>query len=1029
MAFGGLGVMMFSTHSPLWTLNGALSKVDLQSFFFASMFMIILVVLAYLTNPSETSFRNYLTEQTFRQHLRRLDDEIQDDPSDRENSGVHYTLSQRSTGSSFHKPRRSYDSNPPFHFVNRASVSLRTPKHVFHSFGILTVAAILPTGVRSRNHNVNGSRMVSSGSLLSDSWFIGAFGKWWRGGTIQSWWLETMANAKDAERCNSGVLDVKTLDSLEGYDGLPFNVTSSAIPDLSVSNKLRDSVRPTQRTHNVSARSLTPPPLPKSASLPLHAPRLPTASPPSSKGSKCPLQRQALCVPQPSISATVVNGQPPANISHFDQSPVISEILRQISVSESAVYDLRNQLNEFRSAAADSHSLIQCDLDAHRERKRQEDAAKLELKTRTKALDDSKRTAESSKREAEKKLKAAESARDHASERVGRLDKEIGELKGKMEEDERLIVKSQEEGSKVEAEMVEELEHKKKEIKVAEDVVAALNARAKELEEKIAAEEERLKLAKEQAELRKQDRDFFPLHVVNTEDSASSDVTNPWSPIMANEVPAQDPHLIIQSERAERIEVFSSQTLHVPRTRSRGGSGSSGSRETSDFSVSPRPRKLSLGIVSNFHEQNGSIGADSIGPISKEQVAVRPVNGFIPFEHNHGVQTHAPRFSPFGDQDGEIPPDVMHEIGAPSPKSTSLIPTSLIQSLESAEGIEDLSRSFQSETDDFLDRDWRKKHPFPLQPVESPNTFSSSPTSVSHPSFDEVDNEDIFKVRPPPPLRHRLTSDSDIQHTFNPTRSSSDPPSLTRSRTRESDEDQNIWGHRRWFSSPKESKEKKGLNPEAKAFQLGKSFALPSVFHSSPSSANSHDSTNPSNMNDSISSNHASIFGTLSNGPSALPAVQPSLSAPNLLPLPVSSSANFSRAFAPSPAEREVLTRAMGSSTNTSLERLPTLSEVSIASIPSSPSHVHVIHAHVNPHSHSNNISISSASTHSSSEVGNRIGLFPPGLAWLQSLPRMRKPKFSPWEDDLVVPGVASEEVGSLVVGDVNGGGVDGRSL
>ena len=33
-------------------------------------------IAAYLTNPSETSFRTFLTEQAFRHHLSRLDDAI-----------------------------------------------------------------------------------------------------------------------------------------------------------------------------------------------------------------------------------------------------------------------------------------------------------------------------------------------------------------------------------------------------------------------------------------------------------------------------------------------------------------------------------------------------------------------------------------------------------------------------------------------------------------------------------------------------------------------------------------------------------------------------------------------------------------------------------------------------------------------------------------------------------------------------------------------------------------------------------------
>ncbi|CAL1706621.1 unnamed protein product [Somion occarium] len=1012
----------------------ALRKVDLQSMFFASMFVVVLVVLAYLTNPSETSFRTYLTEQSFRQHLRRLDDDNQDESDDGEDNGVHYTLARRSTPSASTPGRTYSDSGSPFHFVNRASVSLRTPKHVFHSFGIFTVAAIVPNGSRS-----DGVKADGSGPRVSDSWYLGAFGKWWRGGYMQCWWLETIANTKDAERCNSGILDLKTLDSLECYDGLPY--PAPALPphltNKESTSKLRDSARSGHRTANSSARSSTPPPLPKGASLPLHAPRPPTTP---SKSDKAVAPRHS----PPTLQAPTTNAAPVVNVnapvlspqlqsspsSLFDQSPVISDILRQISASNTVVCELRTQLTEFHSAANKSHSAIQNDLETHRERKRTEDASRNELKTRTKTLEDSKRSAEAVKREAEKKLKAAESARSNASERIERLDKEILQLRDRMNEDERAIETIASESTKTETEIQNELELKRKEIKVAEDVVAALNTRAKELEEKIAAEEERLKKAKEQAELRRQDRAFYPLHVVHSQQA--SPTMSPWSPISAAtpeslpSVPVQDPHAIIHTDRSAHIDVFP-QALQIPHahprvgTRSRDGSGSSGNSGPVDFiaSASPRPRKLSLGIISNFREHSRSNG--SVANVDNTlvthavgtQIGIRPPpSGFPMFDD--GMSAHGPtrstRFSPFGDNEVEVPPMVIHDIGAPSPMSTSLIPTSLIQSLEVSSGVEDLSRSFQSDSDDFLERDWRKVHSFPAHPVVDSPGFSSSPTSLNHPGFDGVDREDPFEIRPPPPLRHRITAESLDMHALmfpHPNRTSSDPQPLVRSRTRESEEEKAGGGHRRWFSSsPKDHhKEKKGLNPEAKVFQLKKS---PSPL----ATGNIISALERPEQYDVVSPPVPSM-------PSVPPASHISTHS-HPLPPPPSSSTNMDsifstlsmRAFAPSPAEREALTRALGSSTNTSLERLPTLSEVSIASsMPSSPSHAHATQrsppipkAHHRDHQHQHTAAAAMAGMEGgvgmlAAAVNGRSGL-PPGLAWLQSLPRMRKPKFSPWDDE-----------------------------
>ena len=177
---------------------------------------------AYLTNPSETSFRTYLTELSFKQHLSQLDENGQDDSTVADDSGVHYSLSRRSAVSA-RKLGSSFDTSSPFHFVSRATVSLRTPKHVFHSFGILTVAAVYPTGrPNSRPSGHHAIHCDGLSSAISDAWYIGAFGRWWKGGVIQSWWHEMLANVKDAERCGSGLLDVKALDRLEGFDGEPF---------------------------------------------------------------------------------------------------------------------------------------------------------------------------------------------------------------------------------------------------------------------------------------------------------------------------------------------------------------------------------------------------------------------------------------------------------------------------------------------------------------------------------------------------------------------------------------------------------------------------------------------------------------------------------------------------------------------------------------------------------------------------------------------------------------------------------------
>lgn len=92
-------------------------------------------------------------------------------------------------------------------------MSLRTPKHVFHSFGIFTIAAIIPLAKTDRAQQDQGD------STISDSWFIGAFGKWWRGGVFETWYQDVITRSGDEQSWSSGILGMKTLDRLNELNG------------------------------------------------------------------------------------------------------------------------------------------------------------------------------------------------------------------------------------------------------------------------------------------------------------------------------------------------------------------------------------------------------------------------------------------------------------------------------------------------------------------------------------------------------------------------------------------------------------------------------------------------------------------------------------------------------------------------------------------------------------------------------------------------------------------------------------------
>ena len=164
---------------------------------------------AYLTNPSENSFRAYLTEQSFRHHRSRLDDNSDDLQSIHNDPYPCYP----SNRSDLITPSHFFIDSSPFYFTNRASICLRTPKHVFHSFTIFTIAAMIP-------YSKPCDGEYQDAWMISDAWYIGAFGKWWRGGALEAWYQDVIARSKDKGSWTSGILSMKPLEViLPGHTG------------------------------------------------------------------------------------------------------------------------------------------------------------------------------------------------------------------------------------------------------------------------------------------------------------------------------------------------------------------------------------------------------------------------------------------------------------------------------------------------------------------------------------------------------------------------------------------------------------------------------------------------------------------------------------------------------------------------------------------------------------------------------------------------------------------------------------------
>lgn len=201
---------------------------------------------AYRTNPSEASFRQYLTEQSFRRHLSRIDDDRSDDEDGQQlalgplSAPPKGTLDRlpapatRAANASSGAPGKS--SAPPapaaaslessaaptrLHFHGHASISLRTPPHFIRSFAVLTIAAVTPADAHpwlttppGRTRTRAGSAAIQS--LVRASWFVGIFGRWWPGGTFP---FDSLMFARDDDDPRSGVLAMGAVKQPAHLDG------------------------------------------------------------------------------------------------------------------------------------------------------------------------------------------------------------------------------------------------------------------------------------------------------------------------------------------------------------------------------------------------------------------------------------------------------------------------------------------------------------------------------------------------------------------------------------------------------------------------------------------------------------------------------------------------------------------------------------------------------------------------------------------------------------------------------------------
>ena len=584
---------------------------------------------------------------------------------------------------------------------------------------------------------------------------------------------------------------------------------------------------------------------------------------------------------------------------------MITDLLNRISSTKAGVQDLRSQIADFHTHSSHQREALNRELEAHRERKRQEELTRSDLKSRTKSLEDSKRNAESAKRDAERKLKSAETRRDEVAQKITYLCNEITKSRSKLGDDREQVenIKSGGAGAGDHkgrwVPLEEELRERKAEIKVVENVITVLTVRAKGLEDKVMEGRERLKVILERARQARllqgpeEDRDLtvstnLPTGPLDQEGNLC------WPPTQPS--PTSPAPALYQPPDSD------------PRNVRNGHS-------------SPELMSLSAGL-----------------PTSRLLVSDDPPAKFAPFDDLASLAT----------PDGEML------------QSAFLIPSGLINSLPNATPDMDLSRSFKAENDTFtiqpnrLTTTWRRDTRADAHETRS----SIMPRFADDPPFEPVIGNGYCNGRiighfdPDFHLQLREESNLDQQRaTLRTTvpQSALDPFLSTPNLLDPSRDLEATSSPRRWFSV----KEKKRLNPEAEAFDL-------------PGTRPFFEPTIPA------------FFDALNPSKSGLISPTEPESSSRRLTESVAHSSFFSKAFAPSPAERAAL--GVGRF-HASLEKLPSLSDVS-GSLHTSP-----VLSHTAP---------SSSQDPVTAVPGNSLAR---SMAWLNSLPR-RKPKFSPWDDE-----------------------------
>ncbi|KAF8757292.1 hypothetical protein RHS01_03874 [Rhizoctonia solani] len=289
-ALGALGAMLVPMER----------GVETHSVVVVGAVVAVVLILAYVTNPSAASFRTFLTELAFRRHLSKLHDASEADPPA-------LTWARHSL---------AIDAPPHLQFATKASVSVRSSAHIFRSFGIFTIAAVTPVADHRNKPDSHPTAFASD----HGRWFLGAFGKWWFGGAL------LLGKGDDGTPPPDYWTSVCSMTRSSPVSLFYFSLFFSFSPPSRMDN------------HTDSNGRRTPPPLPKHASLPLHT--QPTQKQSKPKPKSKPKSKSKSAIPGSTTEPALPAAPSAPTATNIDAHPLLADLLQHIATTQAALTTL-----------------------------------------------------------------------------------------------------------------------------------------------------------------------------------------------------------------------------------------------------------------------------------------------------------------------------------------------------------------------------------------------------------------------------------------------------------------------------------------------------------------------------------------------------------------------------------------------------------------------------------------------------------------------------------------------------------------